>query len=86
MLLTLLSRELWLRLDEDGYLLARHKRFWMKQQYEVPERLLRPLEAKWLRGEWLELEDYVRLAGGLTDTQARGFSYLDIAERRLPAP
>ncbi len=77
-LLTLLSRELWLRMDEDGYLLARHKRFWMKQQYEVPERLLRPLEAKWLRGEWLELEDYVRLAGGLTDAQARGFSYLDI--------
>lgn len=76
-LLTLLSQDLWLRLDEDGYLLARHKRFWMKQQYEVPERLIRPLEAKWLGGKLLELEDYVRLAGGLTDAQVRGFGYLD---------
>lgn len=72
-LLGLLQRDLWLRFDESGYLLARHKRYWMLNQFEIPERLVRPAEAKWLRGEWLTLDDLAPIAGYLNDAQARGF-------------
>lgn len=72
-LLTLLSQHLWLRFDESGYLLARHHRFWTLNQFEIPERLVRPAEAKWLRGEWLTLDDLAPIAEYLSDEQARGF-------------
>jgi hypothetical protein len=73
-LLTLLSNDLWLRFDPSGYLLARHKRFWMLNRFEIPERLVRPLEAKWLAWQWLSLDDYATLAAAITDAQARGFT------------
>lgn len=73
-LLTLLSGDLWLRFDPSGYLLARHKRFWMLNRFEIPERLVRPLEAKWLAWQWLSLDDYATLAAAITDEQARGFT------------
>jgi hypothetical protein len=73
-LLMLLRRDLWLRLDEAGYLLARHKRFWKLNQCEIPERVLRPLEAKWLAWKWLSLDDYASVAASITDAQARGFT------------
>jgi hypothetical protein len=73
-LLILLSNDLWLRFDPSGYLLARHKRFWTLNQYEIPERLVRPLEAKWLAWQWLSLDDYATLAAAITDEQARGFT------------
>jgi hypothetical protein len=73
-LLTLLSNDLWLRFDPNGYLLARHKRFWTLNQFEIPERIVRPLEAKWLAWQWLSLDDYATLAAAITDAQARGFT------------
>jgi hypothetical protein len=73
-LLNLLSNDLWLRFDPSGYLLARHKRFWMLNRFEIPERLVRPLEAKWLAWQWLSLDDYATLAVAITDEQARGFT------------
>jgi hypothetical protein len=73
-LLNLLSNDLWLRFDPSGYLLARHKRFWMLNRFEIPERLVRPLEAKWLAWQWLSLDDYATLAAAITDEQARGFT------------
>ncbi len=73
-LLTLLSNDLWLRFDPSGYLLARHKRFWMLNQFEIPERFVRPLEEKWLAWQWLTLDDYATLASAITDAQARGFT------------
>jgi hypothetical protein len=73
-LLTLLSNDLWLRFDPNGYLLARHKRFWTLNQFEIPERIVRPLEEKWLAWQWLSLDDYATLASAITDAQARGFT------------
>jgi hypothetical protein len=73
-LLTLLSNDLWLRFDPNGYLLARHKRFWTLNQFEIPERFVRPLEEKWLAWQWLSLDDYATLAAAITDEQARGFT------------
>jgi hypothetical protein len=73
-LLNLLSNDLWLRFAPSGYLLARHKRFWMLNRFEIPERLVRPLEAKWLAWQWLSLDDYATLAAAITDEQARGFT------------
>jgi hypothetical protein len=73
-LLNLLSNDLWLRFDPSGYLLARHKRFWTLNQFEIPERFVRPLEEKWLAWQWLTLDDYATLAAAITDAQARGFT------------
>jgi hypothetical protein len=73
-LLTWLSNDLWLRFDPSGYLLARHKRFWTLNQFEIPERFVRPLEEKWLAWQWLTLDDYATLAAAITDAQARGFT------------
>jgi hypothetical protein len=73
-MLTLLSNDLWLRFDPNGYLLARHKRFWTLNQFEIPERFVRPLEEKWLAWQWLTLDDYATLASAITDAQARGFT------------
>jgi hypothetical protein len=73
-LLNLLSNDLWLRFDPSGYLLARHKRFWTLNQFEIPERFVRPLEAKWQAWQWLSLDDYATLAAAITDEQARGFT------------
>jgi hypothetical protein len=73
-LLTWLSNDLWLRFDPSGYLLARHKRFWTLNQFEIPERFVRPLEAKWLAWQWLSLDDYATLAAAISDEQARGFT------------
>lgn len=71
----------WLRADESGYLLARHKHYWFYRRYELPEAWLRPLEQKYEQQGWLTLEDYIALAGKLTDaqveylTQTRHYSY-----------
>jgi len=73
-LLTWLSNDLWLRFDPSGYLLARHKRFWTLNQFEIPERFVRPLEAKWQAWQWLSLDDYATLVAAISDEQARGFT------------
>ncbi len=77
-----LQRACWLRADESGYLLARHKYYWSYRAYELPEAWLRPLEQKYEQQGWLELEDYITLAGKLTQaqveylTQSRHFRHL----------
>ncbi|MCS6918826.1 MAG: hypothetical protein NZM28_03570 [Fimbriimonadales bacterium] len=65
-----LSNSLWMRADESGYLLARHKYYWSYRRHELPESWLRPLEQKYAQHEQLELDDYIALAGKLTDAQA----------------
>jgi hypothetical protein len=84
-LLTWLSNDLWLRFDPSGYLLARHKRFWTLNQFEIPERFVRPLEAKWQAWQWLSLDDYATLAAAITDEQARGFTRVR-RERKYSVP
>jgi hypothetical protein len=79
-LLTSLGNDLWLRFDPSGYLLTRHKRFWMLNRFEIPERLVRPLEAKWLGWQWLSLDDYATLAAAISDEQARGFTQAQRAQ------
>jgi hypothetical protein len=64
-----LDRYCWLRVDDSGYLLARHHHYWAYRRYEFPEAWLRPLEQKYEQQGWLSLEDYVALAGKLTDFQ-----------------
>ncbi|GIV11040.1 MAG: hypothetical protein KatS3mg020_0531 [Fimbriimonadales bacterium] len=68
-LLEPLRERIWLRLDESGYLNARHKRYWELRLFEIPEAWLRLLEAKAARNE-LNLWDYVALAGKLNARQA----------------
>lgn len=69
-----LSTYCWLRADESGYLLARHKFYWGYRRYELPESWLRPLEQKYAQQGWLDLGDYVALAGKLTDAQVEFFT------------
>ena len=67
-LLNEVSYFLWLRWDESGYLLGRHRLYWERRRLEMPEAWLRPLEEKY-RQRTLELWDYVELAGKMTQTQ-----------------
>ncbi|MFN7017074.1 MAG: hypothetical protein ACK4P5_07925 [Fimbriimonadales bacterium] len=81
-LLEELSGHLWLRVDESGYLLARHQRYWELRLYELPESGLRPLEQKAEQGD-LDLWDYVELAGQLHSLQV---DYLIQTHGYLAAP
>ena len=81
-LLEELSGHLWLRVDESGYLLARHQRYWELRLYELPESWLRPLEQKAEQGD-LDLWDYVELAGQLHSLQV---DYLIQTRGYLAAP
>ena len=67
-LLNEVSYFLWLRWDESGYLLGRHRLYWKRRRLEMPEAWLRPLEEKY-RQRTLELWDYVELASKMTQTQ-----------------
>lgn len=84
-----LQRSCWLRADETGYLLARHKYYWDYRAYELPEAWLRPLEQKYEQQGWLELDDYITLAGKLTQaqveylTQSRYFWYVSLCLTRF---
>ncbi len=69
-----LSADCWLRADESGYLLARHKFYLSYRRYELPEAWLRPLEQKYTQQGWLTLDDYIVLAGKLTDAQVEFFT------------
>ncbi|MFN3690164.1 MAG: hypothetical protein ACK4UU_04480 [Fimbriimonadales bacterium] len=79
----------WLRADESGYLLARHKHYWSYRAYELPEAWLRPLEQKYEQQGWLGLDDYIALAGKLTQaqveylTQSRHFPYTSLCLTRF---
>ena len=64
-----LASESWLRIDESGYVLRRVQWYWGRRAVELPEDWLRPLEQRFAQNRWLELEDYVALAGRLTERQ-----------------
>ncbi|MFN4033598.1 MAG: hypothetical protein ACK4ME_08290 [Fimbriimonadales bacterium] len=84
-----LQQSCWLRADESGYLLARHKYYWSYRAYELPEAWLRPLEQKYEQQGWLGLDDYIALAGKLTQTQveyltqSRHFPYTSLCLTRF---
>jgi hypothetical protein len=65
-----LADYLWLRWDESGYLLARHRNYLGYRSVELPEAWLRPLEAKYDEGR-LTMDDFIDLAGKLSDEQAQ---------------
>jgi hypothetical protein len=64
-----LSERAWVRVDESGYVLRRVELYWGWRLVELPEDWLRPLEQRFAQQRWLELEDYVALAGRMTDVQ-----------------
>jgi hypothetical protein len=65
-----LASYLWLRWDESGYLLARHRNYLGYRSVELPEAWLRPLETKYDEGR-LTMDDFIDLAGKLSDEQAQ---------------
>lgn len=69
--LTQLRQHLWLRLEGD-YLLGRHRDYWERRVLELPEATLRRLEHKAAR-EPLTLNDYIDLAGQLSEAQVRRY-------------
>jgi hypothetical protein len=64
-----LSEGAWVRVDESGYVLRRVELYWGWRLVELPEDWLRPLEQRFAQQRWLDLEDYVALAGRMTDVQ-----------------
>jgi hypothetical protein len=64
-----LSERAWVRVDESGYVLRRVELYWAWRLVELPEDWLRPLEQRFAQQRWLELEDYVALAGRMTEAQ-----------------
>jgi hypothetical protein len=49
--------------------LRRVELYWAWRLVELPEDWLRPLEQRFAQQRWLDLEDYVALAGRMTDVQ-----------------
>jgi hypothetical protein len=64
-----LSEGAWVQVDESGYVLRRVELYWAWRLVELPEDWLRPLEQRFAQQRWLDLEDYVALAGRMTDVQ-----------------
>jgi hypothetical protein len=64
-----LSESAWVRVDESGYVLRRVELYWGWRLVELPEDWLRPLEQRFALQRWLDLEDYVALAGRMTEAQ-----------------
>jgi hypothetical protein len=64
-----LSESAWVRVDESGYVLRRVELYWGWRLVELPEDWLRPLEQRFAQQRWLNLEDYVTLAGRMTEAQ-----------------
>lgn len=60
--------QFWLRLEGDT-LMARHKDYYWLRPSEIPERLLRPLEAKIERREPITLDEWADFATALTPMQ-----------------
>jgi hypothetical protein len=65
-----LAGYLWMRWDESGYLLARHRNYLGYRTVELPEAWLRPLEAKYDENR-LTMDDFIDLAGKLSEEQAQ---------------
>ena len=60
----------WVRLTDTGYVLRRVQFYWERRVVELPEDWLRPLEQRFAQQRWLDLEDYVALAGRMNNAQA----------------
>jgi len=69
--LSALSRQSWIRLDESGYVLRRVEWYWGQRLVELSEDWLRPLERRFAAQRWLDLEDYITLAGRMNELQVR---------------
>ncbi|MCS7300559.1 MAG: hypothetical protein NZ556_03275 [Fimbriimonadales bacterium] len=86
-LLQPLQERAWLRLDDTGYLLARHKRYWELRLFEIPEAWLRPLEQRAEQNAH-DLWDYVALAAKLSRQQVdylvQSQGYSDVPLTRFP--
>jgi len=65
-----------------GWLMARHDGFWRRQIAEIPEALLLPLESAAKTQEFPSVDDYARLAAGLTLPQTHAVEY-DSTHRAL---
>jgi hypothetical protein len=79
-----LSRQAWIRIDELGYVLYRVQWYWGRRLVELPEDWLRPLERRFAQQRWLDLEDYIALAGRMNNLQASYYEQLhglDVAVR-----
>jgi len=66
-----LSNQAWVQVDESGYVLRRLELYWGWRLVELPEDWLRPLEQRFAQRRWLDLEDYIVLAGRMTESQVR---------------
>ena len=69
--LSALSGQSWIRIDESGYVLRRVEWYWGQRLVELPEDWLRPLERRFAEQRWLDLEDYITLAGRMNELQVR---------------
>ncbi len=69
-ILQVLAFNSWIRIDESGYVLYRVQWYWGKRLVELPEDWLRPLERRFAEQRWLDLEDYITLAGRMNELQA----------------
>jgi hypothetical protein len=54
---------------DQGWLMLRHRRSWRRLDAELPERVLRPLEAK-AKASGLTIDDYTNLVASMTPVQA----------------
>lgn len=73
-LLRNLSTQAWVRVENTGYVLRRLEAYWSWRLVELPEDWLRPLEQRASQQRWLDLDDYITLAGRMNNTQAVWYS------------
>jgi hypothetical protein len=67
---------------EEGWLMARHHRYWRLLTSEVPERFLGRLENRLIGGKDLTIDDYAWFASQLTEPQVWAFETLSRDEPR----
>jgi len=56
--------------SRNGWLMARHERFWRRQTIEIPESLIQPLEQAAQAKDYPSVDDYSQFVAGLTYDQA----------------
>jgi hypothetical protein len=79
-----LSNRAWVRVDESGYVLRCVELYWGWRLVELPEDWLRPLEQRFAQREWLDLEDYIALAGRMTEAQVDYYKRDSVGDYMIP--
>ncbi|MGQ9658339.1 MAG: hypothetical protein ACUVV1_10640 [Fimbriimonadales bacterium] len=79
-----LSDQAWIRVEDTGYVLRRLRAYWSLRLVELPEDWLRPLEQRASQQRWLDIEDYITLAGRMNDTQVRWYENDDGVDYNTP--